>query len=64
MLPSELAVVQEVYDQVVAEPWFDRSLRNEHDFAEFVLRSYRETAADHERLLNYCRAAAQARFSR
>lgn len=64
MLPSELAVVQDVYHQILTEPWFDRSERNEHDFAEFVLRSYRESAADRPRLLNYCKAAAQTRFSK
>jgi hypothetical protein len=63
MLPSEVAVVQDVFHQVVAQPWFDRSPKNEHDFAEFVLRSYHEGTSDHGRLLNYCKIAAESRFS-
>lgn len=61
--PHELEVVQAVFKTIVAEPWFDRSWGTEKEFAAFVLRAYRDGAAQPERLEPYCRQAAAVRFS-
>lgn len=62
MLPQEMELVRSVFKEVTAEPWFSRTASNEKEFAQFVLRAYRDGVADRDRLMTYSREAAALRF--
>ena len=62
--PHELEIVQAVFKTIVAEPWFDRSVATEKEFAMFVLGAFREGATEPDRLEEYCREVAALRYAR
>lgn len=64
MLPEEMEVVQDVFDAIVAEPWFHRTLLNKDEFAEFVFQAFRQGITDRGRLFIYCCEAAALQSSR
>ena len=64
MLLQEIEVVQDVFETVVGEAWFHRTMFNEKEFAEFVLRGYRSGITDRDRLFVYCHEAAELFFTK
>jgi hypothetical protein len=62
--PDEITTVQAVFDEVIAEPWFDPSGDNPGRLAKAVIELCRRDRACREKLKQACEALARTRFSR
>ena len=62
--PHEAALIQRVYDGIVAESWFNRNAITERELLKLILRNYAADLKDEANLLLICRNEAQDRFSK
>jgi hypothetical protein len=61
--PSEFEVVHQVFKSIAREPWFDRSIARQRDFASFCLRAYQSGVTDPDMLFEECQRVARARYA-
>lgn len=63
LLPEELELLQEVFDKIRTETWFDTSPENHERFAAYILRIYRCGFISSEMLPLFCEKAARSYFA-
>jgi hypothetical protein len=60
--PSQFEQVRQVYEAIIALPWFFDSEDTRQDCADLVMRRYRIGTTDPDRLLAECIEEARHRF--
>ena len=63
MMPSQLAVVQLVFNSIVEKPWFPDTEQNREECSVMVLQKYRKDYPEPETLLRECLAIARQRYA-
>lgn len=61
--PEKIALVQRVFDDVTAEPWFPKEPAKREEFAYAVLQSFRQGLTAENILRRYCRIVALQRYT-
>jgi len=61
--PDQIALVQAVFKEVIAEPWFDRSGDNPKRLAKTLIEMYRRDQLSHDMLKLAGEALAKEQFS-
>ena len=61
--PDQIALVQAVFKEVIAEPWFDRSGDNPRQLAKTLIEMYRRDQLSSDMLRLAGEAVAKERFS-
>lgn len=61
--PDQIALVQAVFKEVIAEPWFDRSGENPKRLAKTLIEMYRRDQLSRDMLKLAGEAVAKERFS-
>ncbi|OWW00122.1 hypothetical protein ATY81_25355 [Rhizobium sp. R72] len=60
--PTDLRIIQEVYDRMASEPWFSDGVSYREEFARYVLGMYRRGLVIPEKLEALCKIAAWKKF--
>lgn len=63
MMPSQFAIVQLVFDEIVRAPWFQDTQEAREDCSVMVLQQYRRGYPEHDDLLRECLAIARQRYT-
>ncbi|MBW9117661.1 hypothetical protein JNB88_28990 [Rhizobium cauense] len=61
--PADLRVVQDVFDEITAEPWCSRGVAYREELARYVMSMYRRGLILPGQLKELCRTAAWNKFS-
>jgi len=61
--PSQFEQVRQVYQAIIALPWFFDSEDTRQDCADLVMRRYRQGTTDPAQLLQECVEEARHRFA-
>jgi len=63
MMPSQFAIVQLVFDEIVRSPWFQNTQEAREDCSVMVLQQYRRGHSEQDDLLRECLAIARQRYA-
>jgi hypothetical protein len=63
LAPEEVALVQRVFHDIAAEPWFPAAKDKRDEFAYAVLKSYKQGLTVENILRRYCRIVAVQRYT-
>ena len=62
--PEELAAVKEIYDEIVAQEWFDQREDAKASFARYLIETYSISAITSERFRKIVECSARTHYSR
>jgi hypothetical protein len=63
MMPSQFAIAQLVFDEIVHSPWFHNTQEAREGCSVMVLQQYRKGCSQHDDLLRECLAIARQRYA-
>lgn len=63
MLPSQFAIAQLVFDEIIQAPWFPNTQETREDCSAMVLHQYRKGHSEQGDLLRECIAIARQRYA-
>lgn len=63
MMPSQFAIVQLVFNEIVQAPWFRNSQEAREDCSVMVLQQYRRGHSEQDDLLRECLTIAMQRYT-
>ena len=63
LTPDQVTLVQRVFKNLLAEPWFQRSMENEQACAKLVIHVYQLGISSELAFSNECSAQARKRFA-
>ena len=63
MMPSQFAIVQLVFDEIVRAPWFQDTQETREHCSVMVLQQYRRGLSKQDDLLRECLAIARQRYT-
>jgi hypothetical protein len=62
--PHELAIMRDIYAEIVEAPWFNLNAVTERELLKLIFEARADGIADHAAFADRCRQEAKARFSR
>jgi len=62
--PQELALMRDIYTEIVEAPWFNRNAVTERELLKLIFNAHSDGIGDHAAFGKLCREEAQRRFSR
>lgn len=63
MIPSQFAIVQLVFDEIVHAPWFRNTEETREDCSVMVMQQYRRGHSEQADLRRECLAIARQRYA-
>lgn len=61
--PEELGALKQVFDEIVSEPWFNRSEENKESFARYLFETFPAVHFDPQRHRSIIEASARIFYS-
>ncbi len=61
--PDDISCIRNVFEEIVAQPWFSRSPERRQDFALYVINAYRRGLDRPDKLHAFCLEAAMECFA-
>lgn len=62
--PHELAIMRDIYAEIVEAPWFNRNAVTERELLKLIFRAHAGGLVGDEAFGRFCREEAQRRFSK